>query len=97
MHPGEWSRGNRSQDQFVFLVETFRPLDGTFDSNVVLQMKTGPGDFQVREPVQSLWYALKHTPVVMEVEISQTFTGQVSAERTNSSSSSSSSCCCCCM
>jgi hypothetical protein len=32
--------------------------------------------FQAHEPVQSLFGALNHTNLLMEVEISQTFTGQ---------------------
>ena len=31
--------------------DNFRALDGTFDRNVVIQIKHGPIDFQVREPV----------------------------------------------
>ena len=31
---------------------TFKALDGEFDSNVILQIKNGPMDFQIREPLQ---------------------------------------------
>ena len=30
--------------------EEFRPLDGQFDSKVIVQVKNGPIDFQPREP-----------------------------------------------
>jgi len=31
--------------------DTFKPLDGSFDDNVILQIKSGPMDFQVRDGV----------------------------------------------
>jgi len=77
MHPGEWGNvTDRDRDQAVFLYDTFMALDGKWRENVVLQTKTGPFDFQTHEPVQSLLGALKHTNLIMEVELSQTFTGQ---------------------
>jgi alpha-glucuronidase len=51
------------------------PLDGTFDDNVILQIKFGPYDFQVREPVTPLFGALKKTRHVMELQITQEYTG----------------------
>ena len=41
---------------------TFAPLDGAFDHNVVLQIKNGPMDFQIREPLHPLLGALKKVP-----------------------------------
>ena len=41
---------------------TFAPLDGAFDDNVVLQIKNGPMDFQIREPLHPLLGALKKVP-----------------------------------
>ena len=35
--------------------DTFKPLDGTFDDNVILQIKNGPMNFQVREPPHPLY------------------------------------------
>lgn len=35
--------------------DNFKPLDGNFYENVVLQIKYGPMDFQVREPVSPLF------------------------------------------
>ena len=49
--------------------DTFLPLDGKFDANVVVQVKNGPIDFQVREPVSPLLTGLlEHSSVMMEVQ-----------------------------
>ena len=56
--------------------DIFAPLDGKFDANVILQIKYGPIDFQVREPAQPLFAALRHTNQAMELEIAQEYTGQ---------------------
>ena len=53
----------------------FRPLDGAFDNNVILQIKFGPYDFQVREPVSPLFGAFSKTRHVMELQITQEYTG----------------------
>lgn len=55
---------------------TFAPLDGHFDGNVILQVKNGPMDFQVREPVHPLFGAMKHTAVAAEFQLAQEYTGQ---------------------
>jgi alpha-glucuronidase len=55
--------------------DTFYPLDGCFDDNVLLQIKHGPYDFQVREPVSPLFGALKRTRQLMELQITQEYTG----------------------
>lgn len=54
----------------------FMPLDGMFSDNVILQIKNGPMDFQVREPVSPLLGGLKRTNQIMEVQIAQEYTGQ---------------------
>ncbi|HEY8454797.1 MAG TPA: alpha-glucuronidase family glycosyl hydrolase [Actinopolymorphaceae bacterium] len=56
--------------------ETFTPLDGEFDDNVVVQIKNGPIDFQVREPVHPLFGALPNTNSMLELQITQEYTGQ---------------------
>ena len=56
--------------------DTFMPLDGKFDDNVILQVKHGPSDFQVREPNSPLLGALKHTREALEFQIAQEYTGQ---------------------
>jgi alpha-glucuronidase len=53
----------------------FMPQDGSFADNVILQIKFGPYDFQVREPVTPLFGALKKTRHVMELQITQEYTG----------------------
>ncbi|MEO3755234.1 alpha-glucuronidase family glycosyl hydrolase [Streptomyces sp. B6B3] len=55
--------------------ETFAPLDGEFADNVVLQIKNGPIDFQVREPVHPLFGALPRTNSMLELQITQEYTG----------------------
>ena len=56
--------------------DTFMPLDGQFDDNVILQIKNGPMDFQVREPLHPLLGGLKRTNVMMETQVTQEYTGQ---------------------
>ncbi|MCL6613372.1 MAG: alpha-glucuronidase [Firmicutes bacterium] len=56
--------------------DVFRPLDGMFRENVVLQIKNGPIDFQVREPVSPLFGALERTNQMLELQITQEYTGQ---------------------
>jgi len=54
----------------------FHPLDGKFDENVVLQIKYGPIDFQVREPASPLFGAMQHTNEAIELQVTQEYTGQ---------------------
>jgi alpha-glucuronidase len=56
--------------------DIFHPLDGKFASNVIVQTKEGPIDFQVREPVSPLFAGLERTSQAMEVQITQEYTGQ---------------------
>ena len=56
--------------------DNFQALDGKFESNVVIQVKHGPIDFQVREPVSPLFAALQHTSQAIELQITQEYTGQ---------------------
>ena len=56
--------------------DNFHALDGTFEPNVVIQIKHGPIDFQVREPVSPLFAALQHTSQAIELQITQEYTGQ---------------------
>src|SRR6185312_11314936 len=56
--------------------DNFASLDGKFDDNVVVQIKYGPIDFQVREPVSPLIGALRHTSQALELQITQEYTGQ---------------------
>lgn len=56
--------------------DVFLPLDGQFRDNVILQIKNGPVDFQVREPVAPLFGGLRHTNMMIEFQIAQEYTGQ---------------------
>ncbi len=56
--------------------DIFRPLDGRFDDNVIVQIKNGPIDFQVREPVSPLFGGLQKTNEAIELQITQEYTGQ---------------------
>ncbi|MBU3175683.1 alpha-glucuronidase [Clostridium estertheticum] len=67
---------DRSTDRAKAAFDNFKPLDGKFDENVVLQVKNGPMDFQIREPISPLFGALKQTNEFMEFQIAQEYTGQ---------------------
>jgi alpha-glucuronidase len=54
----------------------FHPLDRKFDDNVVLQIKYGPIDFQVREPASPLFGAMQHSNEAIELQVTQEYTGQ---------------------
>ena len=56
--------------------EHFFPLDGKFLGNVVLQIKYGPTDFQVREPNSPLLGAMTKTRQAIEFQVTQEYTGQ---------------------
>jgi alpha-glucuronidase len=56
--------------------DNFHPLDGAFDDNVIIQIKNGPIDFQVREPVSPLFAGLHRTNEAIELQITQEYTGQ---------------------
>lgn len=53
----------------------FKPLDGKFRSNVIVQVKNGAIDFQPREPFHPLFGAMPKTPVMMEFQITQEYLG----------------------
>ncbi|MDX1939742.1 MAG: alpha-glucuronidase family glycosyl hydrolase [Saprospiraceae bacterium] len=54
----------------------FKPLDGTFKSNVMIQVKNGPIDFQPREPFHPMFGSMPKTPLMMEFQITQEYLGQ---------------------
>src|SRR5205085_10988277 len=56
--------------------DNFHPLDGKFDDNVVIQIKNGPIDFQVREPASPLFSGLEKTNEAIELQITQEYFGQ---------------------
>ncbi|MDQ2656220.1 MAG: alpha-glucuronidase, partial [Bacteroidota bacterium] len=53
----------------------FKPLDGKFRENVMVQVKNGPLDFQPREPFHPLFGAMPATPLMMEFQITQEYLG----------------------
>ncbi|OBZ12218.1 alpha-glucuronidase family glycosyl hydrolase [Bacillus sp. FJAT-26390] len=67
---------DRKTDRARAAYDHFKPLDGRFRGNVLLQIKNGPMDFQVREPVSPLFGAMKKTNQMMEFQITQEYTGQ---------------------
>ena len=56
--------------------DNFHPLDGAFEDNAIIQIKNGPIDFQVREPVSPLFAGLHRTNEAIELQITQEYTGQ---------------------
>ncbi len=59
---------NPKGDRFKEAFNEFKPLDGQFDKNVVVQVKNGPIDFQPREPFHPLFGAMPQTPLAMEFQ-----------------------------
>jgi len=55
--------------------EEFMPFDGQFADNVIIQIKNGPVDFQPREPISPLFFGLKKTKMMPELQITQEYTG----------------------
>lgn len=53
----------------------FKPLDGKFASNVIVQIKNGPIDFQPREPFHPLFGAMPRSRLAMEVQITKEYLG----------------------
>ncbi|MDT3401992.1 alpha-glucuronidase family glycosyl hydrolase [Mucilaginibacter terrae] len=53
----------------------FKPLDGKFNDNVIVQVKNGAIDFQPREPFHPLFGALSQTPLMLEVQLTQEYLG----------------------
>jgi alpha-glucuronidase len=66
---------DRTTDRARAAFDNFMPIDGRFADNVVLQIKSGPVDFQVREPVSPLIGALRSTNIAVEFQLTQEYTG----------------------
>lgn len=62
-------------DRFKQAYNEFKPLDGRFNSNVVVQVKNGPIDFQPREPFHPLFGAMPKTPLAAEFQLTQEYLG----------------------
>lgn len=66
---------DKKTDRARSAYDNFMPTDGDYHQNVILQIKNGPMDFQIREPVSPLFGGLKKTNQMMEVQIAQEYTG----------------------
>ena len=66
---------HQNEDRTRQAYDEFVPLDGQFDSNVLLQVKNGPIDFQPREPGHPLFGAMPKTPLMLEVQITKEYLG----------------------
>ncbi|PAX06738.1 alpha-glucuronidase family glycosyl hydrolase [Sphingomonas lenta] len=53
----------------------FKPQDGRFAPNVLVQVKNGPIDFQPREPFHPLFGAMPRTPLMLEFQITKEYLG----------------------
>lgn len=73
-HHMDWR--NLKLDRARAADDNFRALDGMFDDNVIIQIKHGPIDFQVREPVSPLFGTLEKTNQAIELQITQEYFGQ---------------------
>lgn len=67
---------DRSIDRAKAAYDCFKPLDGKFMPNVMLQIKNGPMDFQIREATSPLFGAMPNTNKLAEFQIAQEYTGQ---------------------
>jgi alpha-glucuronidase len=63
------------EDRFKQAYNEFKPLDGQFRKNVLIQVKNGPIDFQPREPFHPLFGAMPQTPLMMEYQLTQEYLG----------------------
>ncbi len=66
---------NIKEDRAKQAYNEFKPLDGKFRDNVLVQVKNGPIDFQPREPYHPLFGAIPKTPLMMEFQITQEYLG----------------------
>ncbi|HJX94512.1 MAG TPA: alpha-glucuronidase family glycosyl hydrolase [Candidatus Acidoferrum sp.] len=73
-HHLDWT--NPKNDRAKAAYDNFHPLDVKFDDNVIIQIKHGPIDFQVREPVSPLFSGLEKTNEAIELQVTQEYTGQ---------------------
>jgi alpha-glucuronidase len=67
---------DNKEDRVKQAYNEFMPLDGKFRDNVTIQIKNGPLDFMPREPFHPLFGGLQHTPMDLELQITQEYLGQ---------------------
>ncbi|MFL6436350.1 MAG: alpha-glucuronidase family glycosyl hydrolase [Terriglobales bacterium] len=73
-HHLDWRDSKNDRAKAAY--DNFHSLDGKFDDNVIIQIKNGPIDFQVREPVSPLFGGLEKTNQALELQITQEYLGQ---------------------
>jgi alpha-glucuronidase len=64
------------EDRAKQAYDEFKPLDGSFRPNVILQVKNGPVDFQPREPFHPLFGTMDRTRLAMELQITKEYLGE---------------------
>ncbi|MFZ1291284.1 MAG: alpha-glucuronidase, partial [Melioribacteraceae bacterium] len=57
-------------------INEFKPFDGMFRDNVLIQTKNGAIDFQPREPFHPLFGTMSNTNMMVEFQITQEYLGQ---------------------
>jgi alpha-glucuronidase len=73
-HHLDWRKPKNDRARAAY--DIFHPLDGKFDDNVIIQIKNGPIDFQVREPASPLFGGLRNTNQAIELQVTQEYLGQ---------------------
>ena len=71
-----YGANHKGEDRVKQAVSEFVNDDGKFRSNVILQSKNGPLDFQPREPYAPIFDNMKQTPQMAELQITQEYLGQ---------------------
>ena len=71
-----YGANHKGEDRVKQAVSEFKPLDGQFRDNVILQTKNGPLDFQPREPYSPIFDQISQTPNMVELQITQEYLGQ---------------------
>jgi alpha-glucuronidase len=63
------------EDRAKQAYDEFKPLDGKFRDNVIVQVKNGPIDFQPREPFSPLFGQMPRSKVALEVQLTREYLG----------------------
>lgn len=66
---------HKGEDRVKQAVSEFKPHDGEFRDNVILQSKNGPLDFQPREPYAPIFDQMTATNQMAELQITQEYLG----------------------
>jgi alpha-glucuronidase len=71
-----YGANHKGEDRVKQAVSEFKPCDGKFRDNVILQSKNGPLDFQPREPYAPIFDNIRQTKQMAELQITQEYLGQ---------------------